>query len=238
MRLDVGRHSRILDEWRHMTSPWGEMFWFTHHPKHEVTVSWLLAPFIFNPYQFRPSCWINDIKALCCFRFPWHLLLKKATEKAWQSAGVKCRLCKARGIPWFPLFSIAILAIFSPGIWKAWMRFFLEDSGMHWKRLCLELWHHVGSWYLDVMEGGYFTIVFYWLFSSCMASIFADNMIHEAFFGWYYHIHLYIVHVCVCVHVSWDVHLSLWSSTLRKMRWKQVLPTLKIKHPTMTLSSH
>lgn len=28
-----------------------------------VTVSWLLAPFIFNPYQFRPSCWINDIKA-------------------------------------------------------------------------------------------------------------------------------------------------------------------------------
>jgi hypothetical protein len=30
--------------------------------KAKVTVSWLLAPFIFNPYQFRPSCWINDIK--------------------------------------------------------------------------------------------------------------------------------------------------------------------------------
>lgn len=28
-----------------------------------VTISWLLAPFIFNPYQFRPSCWVNDIKA-------------------------------------------------------------------------------------------------------------------------------------------------------------------------------
>ena len=29
----------------------------------QVTVSWLLAPFIFNPYQFRPSCWANDMKA-------------------------------------------------------------------------------------------------------------------------------------------------------------------------------
>ncbi|CAJ1455304.1 unnamed protein product [Effrenium voratum] len=43
-----------------------------------VTISWLLAPFIFNPYQFRPSCWINDI--------------------------------------------------------KAWMRFFLDDCGLHWKK--------------------------------------------------------------------------------------------------------
>ena len=22
----------------------------------------------------------------------------------------------------------------SPGSWEAWMRFFLEDGGMHWKR--------------------------------------------------------------------------------------------------------
>ncbi|CAE7353895.1 CHLG [Symbiodinium natans] len=43
-----------------------------------VTVSWLLAPFIFNPYQFRPSCWANDM--------------------------------------------------------KAWLQFFLEDGGSHWKK--------------------------------------------------------------------------------------------------------
>ena len=157
--------------------------------------------------------------------------LKKHGKVLMLNAGF-VKLVAFHGFRCFP--SQSSLAIFSPGIWKAWMRFFLEDGGMHWKRLCLDLWHHVGSWYLDVMEGGYFTIVFIgflglgWHPSSLIWSMRLFWMISYP-----------LIHcACVCVHVSWYVHLSLWSSTLRKMRWKQVLPTQKIKHPTMTLSPH
>ena len=51
------------------------------------------------------------------------------------------------------------------------------------------------------------------------------------------YIHLGIVHVCVCVRMSWDVHPYLWWSTLRKMGWKQVVPTKQNWVQIMTLTS-
>lgn len=43
--------------------------------------------------------------------------------------------------------------------------------------------------------------------------------------------------VCACAHMSWDVHPYLWWSTLRKMGWKQVVPTKQNWVQIMTLTS-
>lgn len=149
---DVGCDSRILGEWR--------------HPKHEVTVSWMLAPFIFNPYQFRPSCWINDIKALTVvYRvllwFHGTLCLKKGLEKH----GCQC-WCWHSNFTW----KLGGLDAFLP--WRWWHA--LEEAP------CLELWRHVGEWYLDFMDSVYLSMVFIGFLVSWMASIFPD-MIREVF---------------------------------------------------------
>lgn len=90
------------------------------------------------------------------------------------------------------------------------------------------------------MDSVYHCISFYgvhWV-SSFLDGIHLSWYDPWGFFGWY-HIHLGIVHVCVCAcaRMSWDVHPYLWWSTLRKMGWKQVVPTKQNWVQIMTLTS-
>lgn len=111
-----------------------------------------------------------------------------------------------------------VSAFFSPGSWEAWMRFFLEDGGMHWKRLVLELRHHVGEWYLDFKDSVYLTMVFIRFLVSWMASIFPD-MIHEVF--WMISHHEMFTPTC---------DDALWGKCIGNKRFQHK----ESRHPTMT----
>ena len=127
------------------------------------------------------------------------------------------------------------------GFWEAWMRFFLEDGGMHWKRLS---WFGVVVFFAKMLENdtwilwivGLLSMVFIGFLVSWMAFIFPD-MIREVFLDDIIYPPRHCPCVCVCVRMSWDVHPYLWWSTLRKMGWKQVVPTKQNWVQIMTLTS-